>query len=65
MLVDVTEFEVVCPEHGSHKMLVPDRLPRPSRCPHCFLPLVRRVELRHFSAQAPIPGLASPEAWVG
>jgi hypothetical protein len=63
--VEVIEYEVVCSDHGRHKMLVPERLPRPSRCPHCFLPLVSRREICRSTARLPLPGLARPETWVG
>ena len=65
MHIDVIEFELVCREHGPHKMLVPVELPRPRRCAHCFLPLESRTELRRFSMEGPLPGAVGSEAWIG
>lgn len=65
MHIEVIEFELVCPEHGPHKTLVPVELPRPTRCVHCFLPLEDRRELRRFRMEGPLPDAVGNEIFVG
>ena len=64
MQVDVIEFELVCVEHGAHKMLVPVEFPRPTNCAHCFLPATRR-EIRRLSLSQPLPSPVGSEAYLG
>ena len=64
MQVDVIEFELVCAEHGAHKMLVPVEFPRPTNCAHCFLPATRR-EMRRLSLSQPLPSPVGSEAFIG
>lgn len=65
MEIEVIEFELVCPEHGAHKTIVPVELPRPQRCVHCFLPLTSRTELRRFRMEGPLPDAVGSEVWIG
>ena len=65
MQIDVIEFELVCEEHGTHKVLVPVEFPRPYNCAHCFLPAVSRRELRRFAMNQPIPSAVGSEAFIG
>lgn len=65
MRIDVIEFELVCPEHGMQKTIVPVQLPWPKRCVHCFLPLSSRRELRRFPLDGPFPSDVPSEAWIG
>lgn len=65
MNIEVIEFELRCPDHGTHKTLVPVELPRPGHCAHCFLPVTGRRELRRFSMAGPLPGHVGSEAWIG
>jgi hypothetical protein len=65
MKIEVIEFELTCPEHGPHNIIVPVELPRPSRCAHCFLPVSGRVELRRFTLEGPLPNAVGNEAYVG
>jgi len=64
MNIEVIEFEIVCPEHGANRVLVPVELPRPCRCVHCFLPAERR-EIRRFKMEGPLPSALGNEAYVG
>ena len=64
MQVDVIEFELVCAEHGAHKMLVPVEFPRPTNCAHCFLPATRR-EMRRLTLSQPLPSPVGSEAFIG
>ncbi len=65
MNIEVIEFELVCSEHGAHKILVPVELPRPRNCAHCFLPVTSRHEVRRFWMEGPLPGAIGSEAWIG
>lgn len=65
MHIDVIEFELVCPEHGKQKTIVPVQLPWPKRCVHCFLPLSSRRELRRFQMDGPLPSAVGGEALIG
>lgn len=65
MNIEVIEFELVCADHGAHKILVPVELPRPHRCAHCFLLLTSRREIRRFRMEGPLPGAVGSEAWIG
>lgn len=65
MQIDVIEFELVCAEHGAHKILVPVEFPRPKNCAHCFLPVDSRRELRRFPISHQLPGSVSSEAFIG
>jgi hypothetical protein len=62
--IEVIEFELQCPEHGAHRLIVPVELPRPRRCAHCFLPVGRR-ELRRFMIEGPLPSALGNEAYIG
>lgn len=64
MRIDVIEFELICAEHGAHRLLVPVELPRPTACAHCFLP-AERHEIRRLSLDGPLPKALGNEAWVG
>ena len=64
MHIEVIEFELTCPEHGAHHVIVPCELPRPRACVHCFLPAARK-ELRRFMIDGPLPAALGNEAWVG
>lgn len=63
--LEVIEFELICRDHGAHKIVVPVELPRPRSCAHCFLPLESRRELRRFSMAGPLPSAVGGEAWLG
>jgi hypothetical protein len=62
--IEVIEFELICTDHGAHRLLVPVELPRPKACAHCFLPAEHR-ELRRFTMEGPLPQALGNEAWVG
>jgi len=62
--IEVIEFELSCPEHGAHRLIVPVELPRPKACAHCFLP-ADRIEIRRFVIDGPLPAALGNEAWVG
>ena len=62
--IEVIEFELTCPVHGEHRVVMPVELPRPHRCAHCFLPAEQR-ELRRFVMEGPLPAALGNEAWVG
>jgi hypothetical protein len=64
MRIDVIEFELNCPEHGPHKIVVPLQSPWPQNCAHCFSPAGRR-ELRRYDMEGPLPRSLGSEAWVG
>lgn len=65
MHIDVIEFELICPEHGTQKTIVPAQLPWPKCCVHCFLPLSSRRELRRFRMDGPLQSDVPSEAWIG
>ena len=64
MRIEVIEFELSCPEHGAHRLIVPVELPRPKACAHCFLP-ADRIEIRRFVIDGPLPAALGNEAGVG
>ncbi|MGE3073473.1 MAG: hypothetical protein AB7N24_05215 [Dehalococcoidia bacterium] len=64
MHIEVIEFELICDEHGAHRVLVPVELPRPKACAHCFLP-AERTEIRRFTLEGPLPNAIGNEVWVG
>lgn len=65
MQVEVIEFEISCPDHGAHRIIVPVQSPWPRYCAHCFLPARSRRELRRFVMQGPLPAHLGSEAWIG
>lgn len=67
MQVEVIEFELTCPEHGTDRMIVPVQFPRPAACRHCFARLTERREVRRFTVDPPFPASVSAgsEAWIG
>jgi hypothetical protein len=65
MHIEVVEFELDCPGHGRHRILVPVQGPYPTRCAHCFLQLRSRTEIRRFSLAGPLPSGVGSEAWIG
>ncbi|MBA4179924.1 MAG: hypothetical protein C0506_04980 [Anaerolinea sp.] len=65
MQIDVIEFEVTCPAHGPHKIMVPVEFPRPRNCAHCFLPVTSRHELRRLSINHQLPSRVGSEAFIG
>ena len=64
MRMSVIEFELTCPEHGRHRIIVPLQSPWPQRCAHCFSTVERR-EVRRFEMEAPIPTSVGSEVWIG
>jgi hypothetical protein len=64
MRVDVIEFELTCPEHGKHRIIVPERSVWPRHCAHCFA-VAERSELRRFRTEGPLGSSLGSEAWVG
>lgn len=62
---EVIEFELVCSEHGRHRILTPAALPRPRHCAHCQLPLIKREELRRFHLRRAIDSPVGSEAFIG
>lgn len=64
MQIDVIEFELVCREHGAHRIIVPAQSPYPRYCAHCFRRATRH-ELRRFVMQGPLPAHLGSEAWIG
>lgn len=62
--IEVIEFELMCDEHGKHRLLVPVELPRPRVCAHCFLPAERR-EIRRFVMARTAPEKIGGEAFIG
>ena len=62
--IEVIEFELMCPQHGVHRVLVPVELPRPRACAHCYLPAERK-ELRRFFMAHPLPAAIGGEAFIG
>ena len=65
MHIDVIEFELTCPEHGTQKTITPARAPRPNCCVHCFLPVSSRRELRRYTMEGPLQTAVGSEAWIG
>jgi hypothetical protein len=65
MHIDVIEFELRCPVHGSHRTVVPVELPWPKHCVHCFLPVSERRELRRYTIDGPVPGFLGSEVLIG
>lgn len=64
MHIEVVEFELICREHGTHKLILPVELPRPRNCVHCFEPAELR-EIRRISMGGPLPGGVGSEAFIG
>ncbi len=64
MNIEVIEFELLCEEHGVHRLLVPVELPRPRACAHCFRPAERR-EIRRFVMPRTAPEKIGGEAFIG
>jgi len=67
MQVEVIEFELTCPEHGTERIIVPVQFPRPQGCRHCFARLTDRHEVRRFVLETPLPEevTVGSEAWIG
>jgi hypothetical protein len=65
MHIDVIEFELVCPEHGTQRTITPACAPRPHYCVHCFLPVTKRRAIRRYATEGPLPTAVGSEAWIG